>query len=283
MLKVAIFQFSGTGNTYYISQLIQGEMREKRIICDLYAIEALKESNHLIDHYDVIGLGYPIYGSSIPYIVRKWMNRLRFRRDKRGFVFCTQMMFSGDGAAYGARLLRKKGYRILEQEHFNMPNNITDYKIFKSSRLINYEKIESKNIKKVKRFVKNILLEKKQLTGSNPISLLLGLTQRIPYHLMERRFMNHAILLEKNCTLCNKCVELCPTKNFVIKDGTLRVRNRCILCYRCVNHCPVQALHINKRGLVDTPYHGPTKQFKIKDVMIDDPLNEVIDELEIIQ
>ena len=281
MLKVAIFQFSGTGNTYYISQRIQEEIRDKRIICDLYSIESLKESNHLVDHYDVIGLGYPIYGSSIPRIVRKWMNGLRFRTDKRGFVFCTQMMFSGDGAAYAARILRKKGYKILEQEHFNMPNNITDYKIFRSKKEINYEKIEEKNTRKIKRFVRNILLEKRYLKGSNPISLLLGLTQRIPYTLFERRMMNHAIMLEPNCILCGKCVELCPTKNFVIKEDSLKVRNRCMLCYRCINHCPVQALHINKKTLVEKPYHGPTAHFKIRDVMMSDILTEVIDEMEL--
>lgn len=281
MLKVAIFQFSGTGNTYYISQLIQKEMREKRIICDLYAIESLKESNHFIDHYDVIGLGYPIYGSSIPKVVRHFIDGIRHRTDKRGFVFCTQMMYSGDGAAYGARLLRKRGFRVLEQEHFNMPNNITDYKILRTKKHINYEKIESKNLIKVKRYVKNILLERKYLKGSNPFSLILGLVQRIPYSLLERKAMDHAILLEPNCIMCNKCVELCPTKNFVVKDKKLKVRNKCILCYRCVNHCPVQALHINKRTLVDKPYHGPTMQFKIKDVMTHDPTNEVIDEMQI--
>ena len=281
MLKVAIFQFSGTGNTYFISQLIQREFREKRIICDLYAIESLREYNHLIDHYDIIGLGYPIYGSSIPKIVRQFISGLRHRSDKRGFVFCTQMFYSGDGAAYGARLLKKRGFHVLEQEHFKMPNNITDYKIFRTKKSIDYDLIESKNTIKVKRFVKNIILEKRFLKGSNPISLILGLIQRLPYHLMEEKQMNHAILLEPNCILCNKCVELCPTKNFVIRDGKLKVRNKCILCYRCVNHCPVQALHINKKTLVDKPYHGPTVQFKIRDVMTNDPTNEIIDEMQI--
>jgi ferredoxin len=256
-------------------------MREKRVICDLYAIESLKESDHYINHYDVIGLGYPIYGSLIPKNVYKWIDRLRFRSDKRGFVFCTQMMYSGDGAAYGARLLRKKGYHILQQEHFNMPNNITDFKIFKSNKEINYERIEQRNTKKVKRFVKNILLEKRFLKGSNPFSLCLGLLQRVPYTFMQKRRMNHAILLEPNCIKCGKCVELCPTKNFVLKDNILKVRNRCILCYRCINHCPVLALHISKNTLVDKPYHGPTMQFKIKDVMTNDPTNEVIDEMEL--
>ena len=278
MLKVAIFQFSGTGNTYYISTKIQEEIREKRIICDFYAIESLNESNHLVDHYDVIGLGYPIYGSSIPRIVRKWIDGLRFRTDKRGFVFCTQMMFSGDGAAYGARLLRRKGIKILEQEHFNMPNNITDYKIFRTDKDINYEKIESRNTNKIRRFVKNILLERRYLKGSTPVSLTLGLMQRIPYSLLERRLMNHAIILEPNCIMCKKCVELCPTKNFVIREDILKVRNRCMLCYRCINHCPVQALHINKKTLIDKPYHGPTVQFKIRDVMASDQLTEVVDE-----
>ena len=74
---------------------------------------------------------------------------------------------------------------------------------------------------------------------------------------------------EENCILCKKCIDLCPTGNFEIKDNMLVTNNSCIACYRCINHCPVNALHSSKKSLVKHPYKGPIKGFNIKDVMED--------------
>ena len=268
-MKVAIFLFSGTGNTYYIGRKIQDLIIEKGNDCDLLTVEKKHEDDTLIDAYDIIGLGYPIYGSDIPIPIRNWINKLQLHTSKRAFVFCTQMMYSGDGAAYGGRLLEEKGFIIRQQEHFNMPNNITDYKILRPFNHHNLERIQLRTTRQINRFVKNILLDQKHRKGSNPFSLGLGLLQRIPYQKMEMKWISDAIKIEDQCILCKKCIELCPTHNFEIREGILVTNNHCVLCYRCINHCPVNALHSSKKGLVKHPYKGPSKTFKIKDVMED--------------
>jgi flavodoxin/NAD-dependent dihydropyrimidine dehydrogenase PreA subunit len=268
-MKVAIFLFSGTGNTYYIGRKIQDKFKENNIFCDLFAVERKHDDDTLIDSYDVIGLGYPIYGSDVPLLIRNWINGLKMYDSKRAFVFCTQMMYSGDGAAYGGRLLKKKGFIIRQQAHFNMPNNITDYKILKPFYKHNLERIEDKKTKQVHRFVNKIILDKRIRKGSNFLSLCLGLLQRIPYQKMELKWISNSIKIEDSCILCKKCIELCPTDNFEIIDGVLTTKTQCIACYRCINHCPVNALHSSKNSLVKHPYKGPEKQFNIKDVMTD--------------
>ncbi|MDI6453066.1 EFR1 family ferrodoxin [Peloplasma aerotolerans] len=268
-MKIAIFLFSGTGNTYFIGKKLQDGFKEKSIFCDLFTIEKKRNDNQLIEDYDVIGLGYPIYGSDVPLLIKKWIDGLKMQNHKKAFVFCTQMMYSGDSAAYGGRLLEKKGFIIRQQAHFNMPNNITDYKILRPFNKHNLKKIEQRKNKQVNRFVKKILIDKKSRKGSNLISLCLGLLQRIPYQKIEMKWISDTIKIEDQCILCEKCIELCPTENFEIKDGILKTKNMCIACYRCINHCPVNALHSSKNALVKYPYKGPVENFNIKDVMED--------------
>lgn len=268
-MKIAIFIFSGTGNTYFIGKKLQNEFKENGVSCNLFTVEKEHDDDHLIDSYDLIGLGYPIYGSDVPLLIKNWINGLKMHNQKKAFVFCTQMMYSGDGAAYGGRLLEKKGFVIRQQAHFNMPNNITDYKILRPFNKHNLIKIEQKKTKQVNRFAKKILVDKKCKKGSNLFSLGLGLLQRIPYQKMEMKWISNSIKIEDHCILCKKCIDLCPTGNFEIKDGILTTKNLCFACYRCINHCPVNALHSSKNALVKQPYKGPSKGFDIKDVMED--------------
>lgn len=268
-MKVAIFIFSGTGNTHFIGRKIQDEFRTNNIFCDLFTVEKEHDDNHIIDNYDIIGLGYPIYGSDVPIPINNWINGLETHHQKRAFVFCTQMMYSGDGAAYGGRLIKKKGFIVRQQAHFNMPNNITDYKILRPFNKHNLDRVEQRKSKQVHRLVQNIILDRRCRKGSNPVSLCLGLLQRIPYQKMELKWISNAIKVEEKCILCGKCIDLCPTDNFQIIDGKLVTNNACIACYRCINHCPVNALHSSKNSLVKNPYKGPSQGFNIKDVMED--------------
>ena len=45
------------------------------------------------------------------------------------------------------------------------------------------------------------------------------------------------------CTLCNKCIEICPTKTIAAKDGKLAFDyDKCIRCFCCVEVCPEGAM-----------------------------------------
>ena len=268
-MKVAMFIFSGTGNTYFIARKLQDDFRANHVLCDLFTVEKKHDDNHIIKNYDIVGLGYPIYGSDLPIPIKDWINGLENYHEKRAFVFCTQMMYSGDGAAYGGRLLEKKGFTVRQQAHFNMPNNITDYLILRPFTKHNLPKVEQRKSKQTHRFVQKIIRDQRCRKGSNPISLCLGLLQRIPYQKMEMEWISNTIKIEDNCILCGTCIDLCPTDNFQITDGKLVTKNACIACYRCINHCPVNALHASKKSLVINPYKGPVKRFDIKNVMED--------------
>jgi ferredoxin/flavodoxin len=269
MKKIAIFCFSGTGNTYFVGKTLC-ELIQNTDQCDLYAIENHREdADRLIEGYDIIGLGYPTYGSSLPPIVFRFIDALSIHQ-KMAFVFCTQMIFSGDGAAYGGRQLEKKGFVVLWQEHFMMPNNITDFLILDRKKPYDFVKIAHSVEKKAVRFVKNILGGTERRKGSNFISLLLGLLQRVPFENMDQAALAQAVRIEPGrCSRCGLCVELCPVANLQWMDDRIVPQKRCTLCYRCVNHCPMQAIHLASKKSVKFPYLGPAPGFEIGSVRKD--------------
>ena len=265
-MNFVIFNFSGTGNTYFVAKQLQADLQSQGSTCSILNLESSDSFDALIAEADVIGLGYPIYGSDMPQPVHTFIEGLKNGQGKRAFVFCTQVIYSGDGAAVGARLLRKKGFNVRQLAHFNMPNNITDFKIVRWIKPASYEKLSKKVALKSEKLAKRIVLNQKKRKGQNPLSLCLGLLQRGPYRL-GKKFFTPKLKIDKDCVLCKKCIELCPSQHLKKGDNNIMTEGSCYLCYRCINHCPVQALHFTKRAKVKRPYHGPTKDFDIYEVM----------------
>lgn len=46
---------------------------------------------------------------------------------KKIIIFCTQLLFSGDGARVFTDLLKSISYTVIYAKHFNMPNNICNF------------------------------------------------------------------------------------------------------------------------------------------------------------
>lgn len=264
-MKIVIFQFSGTGNTWFVARCLQQAFQANGASCVVLSIETLTDADAHIKDADIIGLGYPIYGSDLPEPVMSLIENSAMHHEKRAFVYCTQMMYSGDGAAFGAKALRQKGFIVRQLAHVNMPNNITDYRIVRWVKPMNPERLTRKVVRKTARFASAILADKRVRKGETIFSLLLGLVQRIPFR-HERKAFKAALKIDSTCIGCGRCVDLCPSGNLQMADGIAQAADLCYLCYRCVNHCPVQAIHFAKRSRVTRPYHGPTPDFDIHDV-----------------
>jgi len=51
--------------------------------------------------------------------------------------------------------------------------------------------------------------------------------------------INHII-----CTLCYRCIDVCPSENLQFKNGILQIKNGCNRCLRCVEECHVKAIRL---------------------------------------
>ena len=83
-MKIALFYFSGTGNTERIAEAIANELTEKNVEIDKFNITSYKErqQNYDLASYSGFIFGCPIYAWRAPAIVRTWLKSLNGDRKK---------------------------------------------------------------------------------------------------------------------------------------------------------------------------------------------------------
>ena len=111
-MGLVLFYFSGTGNTRYIAHHLCNNLNDKGYNAQAVSIEKLKnaDAHKMIDNTSAIGLAWPIYGSDIPRNMQKFIKAMPITEKKPLLTFCTQLLFSGDGAVVMRRELEGKGY-----------------------------------------------------------------------------------------------------------------------------------------------------------------------------
>ncbi|RDY25880.1 4Fe-4S dicluster domain-containing protein [Romboutsia weinsteinii] len=236
--------FSGTGNSKYIAHLFSQKVGAK-----CYSIEEKIDFKKVIEKHDIIAFCYPIYGSYVPRIMRNFVSEnVEKLKHKKLIIFCTQLMFSGDGARAFTDLLPDGYGKVIYAEHFNMPNNICNTSIFP---IKNDEKtrkyVKSANIK-MNRICEDLEKGKIKKRGFNKISNLLGKSQSSYWPAIEEKNKS-SVKVDEDCIKCGLCVKLCPMKNLNLDTNGILQNDDCILCYRCVNACPKKAITvlINKK------------------------------------
>jgi len=267
--RVAIFYFSGTGNTWWVANELTDEIRTSGCLVTTQSIEVVDQAtaHRLVAEADVIGFGYPIYGSDLPIPMKRFISELEGVAGKRGFVFCTQWLWSGDGARLGAELLGAKGYNILWGEHFHMPSNVS-VSVLPFALHTDLARAKEKYLRcskfRAKRLAGFMGKGRPLRRGFNLFANLAGLLQRIPYRWYVEKLRDDLGVDREKCVRCGLCVAICPAANLVDEAEGIMTQKRCVLCLRCYSFCPTQAFtyrgrkHNHKHG---APYRGPIAEF----------------------
>ena len=271
MKKIVIFYFSGTGNTWWVSEKLAELLYNDQTEAEAVSIETLtpEKADELVASAHLCGFGYPIYGSDIPLIMIDFIMSLSPVVKKEAFVYCTQWKFSGDGARAGWEFLADRGFSVRWGEHFFMPNNvcITAFAFlpYTNNKFLIRKRLK-KTEQKIVQFRDRIETNKNHFTGFNNVSMALGSIQRVPFRKTIHKFRDLISVDEKKCIDCGECVELCPSDNLYYDDacgGVIKTRGNCVICLRCYNFCPVSAIKCMElsHGIRKKPYRGPVESF----------------------
>lgn len=266
--RVQMFYFSGTGNTHWVANKLSEIMRIRGLVVNVRSVEAvtIAEADELIASADLVCFGYPVYGSDIPLPMKVFMSGLSPVSRKAALVFCTQWLWSGDGARVSEEFIAGKGFVILWAEHLHMPNNLSVpfiVRIF-SDRADKKQKYLLHSEARLRRLTERVLSSVPWRRGFATLSLLGGIMQRKPYRAMMKTMMDSISVDADRCTSCGLCVELCPVENLSLDDKAVMASARCVTCMRCYNYCPESAIRFRGRGHRHEhgrPYRGPTMEF----------------------
>jgi len=243
--------FSGTGNSKYIAKLFCRNMNAQ-----CHSIEENINFVQLIFSHEKIGFCYPIYGSRVPRIMREFVCRyIECLKDKKIVIFCTQLIFSGDGARVFTDMFSRDYVKVIYAEHFYMPNNVNNlfFLPIENDKIIN-KKLENAE-RKMKIVCDNINNRKIIKRGFNIFSRFLGLFQGIFMPMLERKALDNVMVYDK-CTLCGLCVSICPMCNFKKLNGKIVTKGNCTMCYRCINKCPENAIAVFLKTKINRQYKG---------------------------
>ena len=242
--------FSGTGNSEYIAKCFSGRMG-----ASCHSIEDDVDFVALLDTHDTVAVCYPIYGSCVPRIMRDFAARHSTAlMEKNLIIFCTQMMFSGDGARAFARLLPGCDSRVIYAEHFNMPNNISNFWLFpvREGERTRKKKAADRKLDRVCQDIRNGIAKRRGWSG---FSALLGKLQNTYWLGIEQKKAG-SFVADSDCNRCGLCVRRCPVNNLKVTPEGIAQKSQCILCYRCVNLCPQKAANVMLCVKVKRQYKG---------------------------
>jgi flavodoxin/ferredoxin len=269
--NLQIFFFSGTGNTWWVAQQLVNALENEQFQVNAHSIEQVTSAQvkPLIEQSDIVGLGYPIYGSDAPLLMQDFITNLpESKQTKPMLVFVTQAAWSGDGAYFIRPLVEAKGYHIRWAVHFNMPNNITvDLGWILNTFLGFFQAKPATALKRIQKLSQRISQDQNWIMGRSSL-FSLGWMQRIPYRkgLPSLQKDSYQVNSER-CNACGRCERLCPVKNITLVAGLPRFDTHCNLCLRCFNYCPELAIEafgkpFNPSWFGEKPYQGPELGFR---------------------
>ena len=242
-MKVAIYYFSGTGNTELTVKKWQSEAKKHNIEVDLFKIEEIKDEID-VSSYDKIGFGYPIHAFNAPRIVLKFAKKIKALEEKKPafavMVSGEYMNLNHSSHLKLGSILKHKNIFFESEYHYLMPYNM----IFRHTEKRAFQMYETMN-KLVELDVKDYLVDniphqlKKHKVFIRPFVWLLRIEQLFAPVNGKTFKIN-----KKKCIKCMMCVKNCPTQNIEFKDGKFKFHNHCVLCTRCSFNCPTNAFSI---------------------------------------
>ncbi|BCN30903.1 EFR1 family ferrodoxin [Anaeromicropila herbilytica] len=231
--------FSGTGNTKYCIEQFVKELDTTAKCISIEDVNILDE----VHKNDFIVLGYPIYFSNLPKIVRDFISQNNsIFKGKKVFIIATMGLFSGDGTGCSARLLSRNGADIVGGLHVKMPDCIGDEKALKKTIEQNKELVKRATIK-----IKN---SANRLNNGHPTQEGIGILyhiaglfgQRLWFYGKTKKYSDKLKINTDKCVGCGCCTQLCPMNNLSIANQKAVQNGKCTMCYRCISNCPRKAI-----------------------------------------
>ncbi|MFW9925087.1 MAG: flavodoxin domain-containing protein, partial [Candidatus Thorarchaeota archaeon] len=193
-MKLLINFFSGTGNTQFIAEYLKDHLLknlpQENLEITLAALEWAKPE--IINKFDIVCLGFPIYAGLAPSIVREFIESVPPIEKKALYVYNTKGLAEGVANWHVIKKLEKKGFKSLGFSSFIMPASDEISMLIKKDSKI-HKKMLNKNfdqIKKVDKFNNKIISNIKKLNLGLSID---DLPHRKPIKIFG--FITSAILL----------------------------------------------------------------------------------------
>jgi len=242
-MKCLLLYYTGTFNTRYVTTELKKKLLREGFQVDTYEIDPLNNERLDWTGYDILGLGYPIYGYCAPWPFLKFIRKQKFPKGLKAFIYKNsgETEHANDASSkYFLRKLRRDGVKVTNEYHFIMPYNIHfrfDERLVKEMLGMD-DKLLEILVYEIKNGIPN---RKRYKLWPRLVSTVVSRPQYIGGDINSFFYK----VDKEKCINCDLCIKRCPTKN-IYRDGedTIRFHHHCLMCMRCSLYCPKDAIYI---------------------------------------
>ncbi|MEX1377361.1 MAG: EFR1 family ferrodoxin [Eubacteriales bacterium] len=240
MLKTAICYFSGSGNSFDVTLEL----------CKYIDVESIFYIPNLdvkkLDEFEEVIIVSPIYQFSIPKNVQDFIRKLS--PDLRYYVVLNYAGIIANAVHKVKKLFNHCHLELASIHTVIMPTTFSVAFVEPNALA---KKILNSAIKKNRKIANKIMTNESKKVSYK-------FTGKLKRFVGYRPFA-HYLSADSSCTLCQKCVSYCPTKNIHLFHGGIDFGEKCISCMGCYNRCE----HVLYKGKKKKTYVNPNIDFKL--------------------
>jgi ferredoxin/flavodoxin len=266
-MRITVFYFSGTGNTAWAVRHFCAMLAEKGCRADAVSVEdAGAKDDAFLDSAlrasDAVGLANPIYGATIPKIMREFIGRLKGAGAARKPV-CWLNTFgyvNGFGPFCAKKLLAGTGLHLVSYVNIRLCNNaVTPRARTDVLSPADLERRKQQALSVLDKAAGKLVGRKPYLTGIGPYLLAGIFIRRVSAAMLAANYRDMGVDPGR-CTRCMACVNGCPTGSIRYDNGIFSFEPACTACFRCYNFCPNAAVTVGNTPAdpeIYPRYRGP--------------------------
>lgn len=229
-----IFYFTGSGNSLWAAKELGSKLEQT-----VTSILKYEQEESVCAQDPVVGLVFPTYMGDLPWIVKRFL--LKLKMEKGAYCFAVMTSSGGEsGVAFQSieRALAAHEGRLCAGFDLQMPGNClisseTENQARLSAAPEKLEKIAQELRKKTENYHSSGLRAEKGFVEN---SYFYGVRS-----LKRLTFMKH-FTVSRSCDGCGRCAKICPVNNISIRNGKAVHGAGCAACYACMHWCPHHAV-----------------------------------------
>ncbi|MEA5032409.1 MAG: EFR1 family ferrodoxin [Sphaerochaeta sp.] len=279
-MGLAVYFFSGTGNTY----ILANQIAEKFETAPISIPNIMHGEKIHVDTGDMC-IVFPCYMatlSGLPLIVERFVRKIDNLGEVTLFAVCNcggyeivnalpslhrlrQIVESCNGKLYAGHSLRLP-MNNLDYDHIPIPINRNSEDIIRKAK-IQTDRISAmirqrrrtrfaipKNLfslvmKPMYGMINNAVMRELRIRAHEPDDSRLHYDELIP-------LTDKSIVVDGTCTGCGICAKLCPVDNIKLVDRKPEFQHACEMCFACDEWCPTGSIHHWSRAR-GVKYHHP--------------------------
>ncbi len=243
-MKTLLICFSQTGNTRKIAECIKEGIIGGGNECEIEELSGV-ETGKLM-HYDLVGLGSPVFYYKEPFNVRDFIKALPDLTGKYWFIFCTHGCNKANFFPSVTDLLKAKGVIITGYHDCYADAKIPFYPhpTYTTGHPDEIELDEARSFgKEIVQRTRKIadgdvsLIPECEPADEECVETAKNLSQEMIAQGFPRLNVN-----EDECIECLECEDACPVGGIEVAAEPRRIQDPCIYCWNCIRVCPSAAI-----------------------------------------